>query len=224
MPYALFHTRSYVNRNATMTKSSAGTARPRDAAKQETREALLRAATDLFRSEGLDASLDAVCARAGFTRGAFYVHFRDRDELLSAAIERILTTLIDTLFGPPGSEDEFPVLVQRFLATVASGHYPISRDGSLRPYQLLDACARSDAVRAQYLRLISTGEERLTVAIRRAQARAEVRDDVEAILVAKLLMGMVLGMQTMLDLQVPLDLPALARLAMQLLTPAAVTK
>lgn len=51
-----------------------------------------------------------------------------------------------------------------------------------------------------------------------------MRDDVEAILVAKLLMGMVLGMQTMLDLQVPLDLPALARLAMQLLTPAAVTK
>lgn len=198
--------------------------RPRNAAKQETREALLRAATELFRSEGLDASLDAVCARAGFTRGAFYVHFKDRDELLSAAIERILTTLIDTLFGPPGSEDEFPVLVQRFLTTVASGHYPISRDGSLRPFQLLDACARSETVRAQYLRLIGTGEDRLTGAIRRAQGRGELRADVEAALIAKLLMGMVLGMQTMLDLQVPLDLPALAGLAMQLLAPATGTK
>lgn len=207
-----------------MPQPPARTVRPRTAAKQETRDALLRAATELFRSEGLDASLDAVCARAGFTRGAFYVHFKDRDELLSAAIERILTTLIDTLFGPPGSEDEFPVLVQRFLATVASGHYPISRDGSLRPFQLLDACARSETVRAEYLRLIGTGEERLTGAIRRAQGRGELRADVEPALVAKLLMGMVLGMQTMLDLQVPLDLPAMAGLAMLLLAPTTGTK
>lgn len=194
--------------------------RPRDAAKQETREALLQAATDCFRRDGLDASLDAICAAAGYTRGAFYVHFRDRDDLLSAVIERILTALIDTLFGPEDNADEFPALVQRFLSTVAGGHYPISRDGALRPWQLLDACARSETVRAQYLRLIDTGERRLAAAIRRAQARGELRGDVEAPQVAKMLMGMTLGMQTMLDLQVPLDLPALAFMVMQLLLPS----
>lgn len=203
-----------------MTRSTARAARPRDAAKQETREALLQAASDCFRRDGLDASLDAICAAAGYTRGAFYVHFRDRDDLLSAVIERILTTLIDQLFGPAGAEDEFPALVQRFLATVASGHYPISRDGAIRPWQLLDACARSETVRAQYLRLIDSGEQRLAIAIARAQARGELRRDVEAAQVAKMLMGMTLGMQTMLDLQVPMDLPALALLIMRLLLPA----
>lgn len=203
-----------------MTHASVRSARPRDAAKQETRDALLQAATELFRDEGLDASLDAICARAGYTRGAFYVHFRDRDALLSAVIERILTTLIDTLLGPADSDEDFPVLVQRFLATVASGRYPISRDGSLRPHQLLDACARADTVRQQYLRLIEAGEARLTLAIARAQARGELRDDVEAPQVARMLMGLVLGMQTMLDLLLPLDLPATARLLMQLLSPA----
>lgn len=203
-----------------MTRSSAPAVRARDSAKQETREALLQAATDCFRRDGLDASLDAICAAAGYTRGAFYVHFRDRDDLLSAVIERILVALIDQLFGPAGNEDEFPALVQRFLATVASGHYPISRDGALRPWQLLDACARSETVRAQYLRLIDSGERRLATAIARAQSRGELRPDVDAGQVAKMLMGMTLGMQTMLDLQVPLDLPALAFLVMRLLQPA----
>lgn len=196
------------------------TARPREAAKQETREALLQAATALFRQDGLDASLDAICARAGFTRGAFYVHFRDRDELLSAVIERVLTALIDTLLGVEGSDDDFPVLVQRFLATVAEGHYPISREGSLRPHQLLEACARSDTVRLQYLRLIEAGEARLGHAIARAQARGELRADLEATQVARMLMGLVLGMQTMLDLRLPLDIAATARLLLQVLSPA----
>jgi AcrR family transcriptional regulator len=48
----------------------------REAGKRETREALLRAAMDEFAEKGRDLpSLDASCARAGFTRGAFYVHF-----------------------------------------------------------------------------------------------------------------------------------------------------
>lgn len=207
-----------------MPHASVRSGRPRDAAKQETREALLQAATELLRRDGLDASLDAICARAGYTRGAFYVHFRDRDALLSAVIERILGQLIDTLFGPADHDDEFPALVQRFLATVASGQYPISRDGALRPWQLLDACARSETVRRQYLSLIDTGERRLATAIARAQARGELRADVPAAQVAKLLMGMTLGMQTMLDLQVPLDLPSLAALVMRLLVPPAATK
>lgn len=200
-----------------MTSASVRSVRPREAAKQETRDALLQAATDLFRNDGLDASLDAICARAGYSRGAFYVHFQDRDALLSAVIERILGQLIDTLFGRDEEAEDFPLLVQRFLSTVASGHYPISRDGALRPWQLLDACARSKAVRAQYLSLIATGERRLAIAIARAQARGELRADVPAAAVANLLMGMTLGMQTMLDLQVPLDLPAQAALVMQLL-------
>lgn len=202
-----------------MKTSTDRTARPRDAAKQETRDALLRAATELFRRDGLDASLDAICAGAGYTRGAFYVHFRDRDDLLSAVIERIVHELIDTLLGTEGSNDDFPVLVRRFLDTVAGGHYPISRDGSLRPYQLLDACARSESVRLQYQRLIETGMARLAAAVQLAQARGELRADVAAAEVARLLMGLVLGMQTLMDLLMPLDLPAMAQALLVLLSP-----
>ena len=66
-----------------MTEAPSPPSAPAQAAKQETREALLQAAMAEFAEKGLDLpSLDAICARAGFTRGAFYVHFRDREELV----------------------------------------------------------------------------------------------------------------------------------------------
>ncbi|MCR2213538.1 TetR/AcrR family transcriptional regulator, partial [Salmonella enterica] len=43
---------------------------------------LLEAAAQVFAEAGLDgASVEAVCERAGFTRGAFYSNFESKDEL-----------------------------------------------------------------------------------------------------------------------------------------------
>src|SRR5262252_1452795 len=57
----------------------------RVASMQRTREALIQAGIELFAEKGLDApSLDEICDRAGYTRGAFYVHFADRDEFVVA--------------------------------------------------------------------------------------------------------------------------------------------
>ena len=47
-----------------------------------TRARLLEAAAQVFAEVGLDgASVEAVCERAGFTRGAFYSNFESKDEL-----------------------------------------------------------------------------------------------------------------------------------------------
>ena len=62
-------------------------ARRRALTKRETRAALLDAGLAEFAAHGLDTpSLDAICARAGFTRGAFYVHFKDREDFVVAII------------------------------------------------------------------------------------------------------------------------------------------
>ncbi|MCC2315901.1 TetR/AcrR family transcriptional regulator [Cellulomonas xiejunii] len=51
--------------------------------RRHTRERLLDAAFDLFADEGVDAtSIEAVCERAGFTRGAFYSNFDSKYALL----------------------------------------------------------------------------------------------------------------------------------------------
>lgn len=60
-----------------MTDAVTGTRR-----RENTRARLLDAAFDVFADVGLDAaSVEAVCERAGFTRGAFYSNFGSKDEL-----------------------------------------------------------------------------------------------------------------------------------------------
>jgi AcrR family transcriptional regulator len=61
-----------------MADAVAVTSRRREA----TRQRLLDAAAQVFAEVGLDAaSVEAICERAGFTRGAFYSNFDTKDEL-----------------------------------------------------------------------------------------------------------------------------------------------
>lgn len=54
-----------------------------------TREKLLAAAARIFAREGFEAArLEDIAAAAGYTRGAFYANFRDKEELFFALLER----------------------------------------------------------------------------------------------------------------------------------------
>jgi|SRR5579862_1736256 len=56
--------------------------------KQRTRERILNAASTLFRDRGYEATgIDAVMASAGLTAGAFYAHFRSKEDLLAQSLE-----------------------------------------------------------------------------------------------------------------------------------------
>src|SRR6185436_7358643 len=94
--------------------------RRRSEAKQETREALIAAALAEFAEHGLDApSLDAICARAGYTRGAFYVHFRDRADLLVAVVEHAMTVFMDAVIATGGEGHDLERTIDRFAGAVA---------------------------------------------------------------------------------------------------------
>ena len=59
-----------------------------------TREALIDAAEQVFRREGVSrTSLAEIAAEAGVTRGAIYWHFRDKTELLDAMCQRTVLPL-----------------------------------------------------------------------------------------------------------------------------------
>lgn len=54
-----------------------------------TRTRLLNAAQEVFTEDGVRAaSVEAICARADFTRGAFYSNFSSKEELFLALLER----------------------------------------------------------------------------------------------------------------------------------------
>ncbi|MFJ6653693.1 TetR/AcrR family transcriptional regulator [Microbacterium sp. NPDC091313] len=58
--------------------------------REATRQRLLDAAAEVFAEVGLDAtSVEAVCERAGFTRGAFYSNFDTKEQLFLELAARV---------------------------------------------------------------------------------------------------------------------------------------
>lgn len=189
----------------------------REAQKADTRAALIDAGVRLFGAHGLDVSLDAICAEAGFTRGAFYVHFGDRDDFLVAVMDRVGKAFLDGLLGGPEAEPDLAETVAQFVVAMGSGEYPLTRPGGVRPHQLLEACARSPRVRAQYVALVTDTLERLGRSVRAGQRGRVVRSDVDADTVATVLLAIVVGAQTMLELGLPLAVDRAAATTVALL-------
>ncbi|WP_125100561.1 TetR/AcrR family transcriptional regulator [Leucobacter chromiireducens] len=70
-------------------ESAAHAEAPPSARRQETRTRLLDAAVEVFAEEGLQgASVEAISARAGFTRGAFYSNFESKEQLFLELLAR----------------------------------------------------------------------------------------------------------------------------------------
>lgn len=189
----------------------------RDGAKQQTREALLRAGMAMFAEQGLDVpSLDALCARAGFTRGAFYVHFADREQFIVAVMESATGRFLDAVLSTRGRALDLGEIVAAFSASVEGGAFPVF--GDVPMHQFLAACARSTALRGRYLTLILEARARLAEAARAGQRGGTVRADVDPELVAGLLVAIALGVGTMTAMDVPFDAAAHTGSLMKLLT------
>lgn len=175
----------------------------REQRKDETRAALISAAVELFQAEGTEApSLDRICAAAGCTRGAFYVHFATREDLIVAAMELALQKFIGKVLAAGGASDAAG-FVDAFLASIARRSPEVGGTGALRFHHLLDACARYPQVRARYLRLLDATADTLRA---RLTPRGR-RDDCAAR--AEALVLIALGLLASIDLDRPIDVDTL---------------
>lgn len=185
---------------------------------QRTREALVQAASELFVEQGLSGpSLDAICARAGFTRGAFYVHFRSRDELIAAVVEQAMGGFIDGVIASGEAGGDLPTIVRTFAAAMRSGVFPLT--GHMRAHQVLEACLRSPTLHAKYLELLARARERLSATLARSQQAGVVRDDVDPAAMAQMLLALVLGVAVAAELRAPYDADAVSEDVLRLLRP-----
>jgi AcrR family transcriptional regulator len=175
---------------------------PREISKQRTRQALIDAALELFSKEGLDApSLDAICERAGCTRGALYVHFADRDALIAAAMTTRRHDVVGTLLG--AADASIGSVLEFFANAVESGAFPPA--GAVRSGELVSACRRSKAVRTRQHHLLSETHARIAERIERDQAQGRMRTDVDARSLALLLLLAETGAELLLDLGYAFD-------------------
>lgn len=69
--------------------------KPVTARRAHTQERLMAAAVRVFAERGIiGASVEEICESAGFTRGAFYSNFADKDELVLALIRQNVNTQV----------------------------------------------------------------------------------------------------------------------------------
>jgi len=122
--------------------------------RQQTREFLLRAAAQVFSQRGFyGASLDEVAAVAGFTKGAVYSNFKNKEDLFLALLESIY-------------EDE----LAQVRATLAPGGPPESHLSEFVSYIRQQYEAHGD----EWINWVALREEFLVYAMRNAAARQKL--------------------------------------------------
>lgn len=127
--------------------------------RRRTRERLMDAAFDVFAEVGVHtASVEAICERAGFSRGAFYSNFESKEELFFALSDREVDKTLSRASdiardilpasAPQGAGDGDPVAeLVRTMITFVGGEANWHR--IVAEYRLL--AMRDGAVAARYI-------------------------------------------------------------------------
>jgi AcrR family transcriptional regulator len=147
----------------------------RSARRDATRERVLDAALVVFAERGVfGGTVEEICEQAGFTRGAFYSNFEDKEDVLQALIEREHARLlayvdasVDLVSDGPGSLREVAdtadtagflgTIVERILASVPGDRFvsllqtemeihAVRQPASSRPFLEADARFRARIV------------------------------------------------------------------------------
>jgi len=117
---------------------------------EATRERFLLAAIEVLNTYGYQgASVDKISAKLNVTKGSFYYHNADKDDLVTACVDHSLETLRQGLAGPYGGDG-----LERLAASVLSlaMHQATGRRGRmLRHYTLVSlAPSLRQSVQARY--------------------------------------------------------------------------
>lgn len=160
-----------------MSTTPAAPSAPMTKRRRRTREKLVEAARAVFADHGTAVGVADICEAAGFTRGAFYSNFSDKDELLRAVMEPQLEETIahiEEMMAWAEDTSDPAALVERLLGVVN-----LDRDLFLIRSELALAAARDPAEHAAELAPLEQLLQRLTEAIVAALAQHGLRFSVD---------------------------------------------
>ncbi|MGK8209460.1 TetR/AcrR family transcriptional regulator [Burkholderia cenocepacia] len=137
----------------------------------ENRSAIVAAAERLFRARGVDAvGLTELMKEAGFTQGGFYNHFKSKDALVAAVLEKAMADRADS----PGAGS----VTQQVASYLSAAHRDNVEAGCPLSGFAGDAPRLTDAARACYAQGLAAYLDRLAgkVATDDATAQQSRRD------------------------------------------------
>ena len=158
--------------------------------REETVERLLDAALETFAEVGFAAaSVEDICSRGGFTRGAFYSSFRTKDELFAALFAREtaanLARAEEQLTGIEDEADPVGAAVERCLST-----FRADRTWVLVHTEYALHASRHPEAAAALRRHAEELHRRLTALIETAAARTGIRLTIPANRLARIVLAL----------------------------------
>ncbi|HET9680082.1 MAG TPA: TetR/AcrR family transcriptional regulator [Gammaproteobacteria bacterium] len=133
----------------------------REESREQTRQRLLEAAAIVIPREGYQgASVEDIAAEAGFSRGAFYSNFEDKDELFTALLQQLCDAehaALDEIFEQGGSAEEMRLKIREFYAQVCREQQQLVLYSEAKIH-----AARDDAFRQRFNELERETRQRIT--------------------------------------------------------------
>lgn len=106
--------------------------------RDDTCEKLFEAAAQVFEEQGIGgASIEAITAAAGFTRGAFYSNFKSKDELIIAMLEDHVEQSIRRNLDLLAKHDNLPDFLEALRTADRSRQDPLGRSPLLHMEMIL---------------------------------------------------------------------------------------
>ncbi|MCC5949835.1 MAG: TetR/AcrR family transcriptional regulator [Nitriliruptoraceae bacterium] len=114
--------------------------------KQQVRARIVATTAEAIRQEGIDGpSIPTLMERAGLTHGGFYAHFRDRDELIAAAVTAAADQTAERAFADDRTLEDV------LDAYLSPGHVADPSAGCVVASLGTDAPRQSASVRAGFV-------------------------------------------------------------------------
>lgn len=167
---------------------------PKRRRRAETRQRLMDAALGVFARNGYErATVDEIVREAGYSKGAFYVHFEAKEDIFWAMLEERMTHLQDA-FREAANPD---LPVSQNLAMILRTIFSQNREDPLWSALFMEFTAhasRNKKVRDQLAAMHRSWRDFAAEALERGQEAGLVRKDLDVQFIASVQVAVVEGM------------------------------
>ncbi len=166
---------------------------PKRRRREETRTRLLTSALGVFARNGYErATVDEIVRDAGFSKGAFYVHFKSKDDLFWTMLEERILHHQDAFRLSVNPASSFRQNVRRLLTAI----FDLESEDPSWPAIVMEFVAhagRNSEVRERFATIYKRWREVIVAMLREGQAAGQVRGDIDLAFAASAAIALIEG-------------------------------
>ncbi|MFI5394575.1 MAG: TetR/AcrR family transcriptional regulator [Candidatus Binatia bacterium] len=161
--------------------------------RDDARRDLMDIAIDCFARYGYQAtSIDRIAKAAGVTKGALYYHFKDKEDLLFAAVTKRLGQFERRVAADLALVLDAPTALRQ-VARVCLDHATKSNHRRLIVTLMVEAIDTNPRLAAEFRAMMQRFREFLESIVRRGQKAGQFRADVDPAVAAEVYAGAIMG-------------------------------